>query len=88
MSMLQFSLKKKKNELPSNLFTNKFGSMSSKILNLLMFDADLVINKSAIHAGAILLLMANFLTFVLLYSTYNLYSAFLVMSDLVGVKTV
>ena len=51
-----------------------------------MFGADLVIKKSAIHAGAILLLKVNFPTFVLLYSAYNLYSAFLVLSDLVGVK--
>ena len=53
-----------------------------------MFGADLVVNESTFHAGAILLLKVNFLTFVLLYSTYNLYSAFLVMSDLVGVKNV
>ena len=51
-----------------------------------MFGVDLVINESTLHAGAILLLKVNFLTFVLLYSTYNLYSAFLVMSNLVGVK--
>ena len=32
-------------------------------LNLLMFGADLVVNKSVFHAGAILLLKLNFLTF-------------------------
>ena len=53
-----------------------------------MFGADVVVNESAFHAGAVLLLKVNFLTFVLLYSTYKLYSAFLVMSNLVGVKTV
>ena len=42
-------------------------------LNLLMFGADLVVNENVFHAGAILLLKVNFL----LYSTYNLYSAFL-----------
>ena len=46
-----------------------------------MFGADLVINESAFHADAILMLKGNFLTFVLC-------SAFLVMSNLVGVKTV
>ena len=51
-----------------------------------MFGADLVVNESTLHAGAVLSLKVNFLTFVLLYSTYNLYSAFLVMSDLVGAK--
>ena len=52
-----------------------------------MFGADLVINKNAFHAGEILsFLKVNFLTFVLLYSTYNFYPAFLVMSDVVGVK--
>ena len=51
-----------------------------------MFRVDLAINESAFHAGAIVLPKVNFLTFVLLYSTYNLYSAFLVMSDLAGVK--
>ena len=56
-------------------------------LNLLMFGADLVVNENVFHAGAILLLKVNFLTFVLLYSTYNLYSTFLVMSDFVAVKT-
>ena len=50
-----------------------------------MFGDDLVVIESAFHAGAILLLKVNCLTFVLLYSTYNLYSAFLVMSDLAGV---
>ena len=53
-----------------------------------MFGADLVVNESAFHAGAILMQKVNFLTFVLLYSTYDLYSVFLVMSDLVGVKNV
>ena len=52
-----------------------------------MFGADSVVNKSAFHAGAILLLKVNFLTFVLLYSTYNLYSVFPFMSDLVGVQS-
>ena len=51
-----------------------------------MFGADLVVNESTLHAGAVLSLKVNFLTFVLLYSTYNLYSAFLVMSDLVGAE--
>ena len=51
-----------------------------------MFGADYVVNDSAFHAGAILLLKVNLLAFVWLYSTYNLYSAFLAMSDLVGVK--
>ena len=51
-----------------------------------MFDSDLVVNEGAFQAGAILLLKVNLLTFVLLYSAYNLYSAFLFMSDLVGVK--
>ena len=55
-------------------------------LNLLMFGADLVVNKSASHAGAILLLRVNFRPFVLLHSTYNFYSVFLIKSDLVGVK--
>lgn len=41
--------------------------VSSRSLNLLMFSADLVVNKMAFHAGAILLLKKNFLTFVLLY---------------------
>ena len=50
-----------------------------------MFGADLEVNESAFHAGAIILFKVKFLTFVLLYSTYNLYSAFLVISDLVGV---
>ena len=45
---------------------------------MLIFGADLVNNESVFHAGAILLLKVNFLAFVLLYSTYNLYSAFLV----------
>ena len=67
--------------LPINL-----GRLSGRCLNLLMFCADLVVNESVFHAGAILLLKVNFLTFVLLYSMYNLYSAFLIMSDLVGVK--
>ena len=49
-----------------------------------MFGADLVVNESAFHAGAILLLKVNFLTFILPYSAYNLYSVFLVMSDLVA----
>ena len=53
-----------------------------------MFEADVVVNGSAFHAGAVLLLKVNFLTFVLLYSTYNLYSAFLLMSDLVRVKNI
>ena len=51
-----------------------------------MFGVDLIVNESACHAGAFLLLRVNFLIFVLLYSAYNLYSAFLFMSDLVGVK--
>ena len=51
-----------------------------------MFGADLVVNESAFHAGAIMLLNVNFLTFVLLYLMHSLYSVFLVMSDLVGVK--
>ena len=45
-----------------------------------MFGADLVVNESAFHADAILLLKVNFLTFVLLYSTYSFYSAFRVIS--------
>ena len=53
-----------------------------------MFGADLVVNECAFHAGAILLLRVNFLTVVLLYSTHNLYSVFLIMSDLVGVKNI
>ena len=77
---------KKNYESQSNLFTKKFGSLSSRFFNLLIVGADLVVSESAFHAGAILVLRVNFLTFVLLYSTYNLYSAFLVMSDLVGVK--
>ena len=52
-----------------------------------MFSADLVVNESAFHAGAILLIKVNFLTFVLLYSMYSLYSVFLVVFDLVGVKS-
>ena len=51
-----------------------------------MFGADLVVNESAVHAGAIILLKVNFQTFVLLYSTYSLYSVFLALSDLVGAK--
>ena len=51
-----------------------------------MFGADLAVNDGSFYAGAIPLLNLNFLTFVLLYSMYNLYSAFLIMSDLVGVK--
>ena len=53
-----------------------------------MFGAALVVNESAFHAGAILLLEVNFLSFTLLYSTYNLYSVFLFMSDFVRVKNV
>ena len=53
-----------------------------------MFGADLLINESAFHAGVILLFKVNFLTFVLLYSICNLYYAFLVMSNLVGVENV
>ena len=49
-----------------------------------MFGADLVVNKSAFHAGAMLLLKVNFLTVVLLYLTHNLYSAFLATSNFVG----
>ena len=64
--MLQFSFLKQNYESQSNLFTNKFGPLSSWFLNLLMFGADLVINESAFHAGAILLLKVNFLTSVLL----------------------
>ena len=60
------------NRNQTKLFTNNFGSLSSRFLNLFMFGADLVINESAFHAGAILLLKVNFLTFVLLYSMYNL----------------
>ena len=74
--------------MQSDFFTNKFGSLSSRFLNLLTLGADLVINESAIHADAILLPEVNFLTFVLLRSTYNLCSAFLVMSKLAGVKNV
>ena len=43
-----------------------------------MFGADLVVNDPTAKGE----------TFVLLYSTYNLYSVFLVVSDLVGVKNV
>ena len=64
----------------------KWVSLSSRSLILLKFGAELVVNESAFHADVILLLMVNFLTLVLLYSTYNLYSAFLVVSDLVGLK--
>ena len=53
-----------------------------------MFGVDLLVNESACHAGAFLLLRVNFLIFVLLYSAYNLCSAFLIMSDLVGTKNV
>ena len=81
--MPQFAYKKYEQ---SNLFSNKFGSLSSRFLNLLTFGADLVVNGSAFHAGGTLQLNANFLTFVLLHSTYSTYSAFLVMSDLVGVN--
>ena len=53
-----------------------------------MFGADLGINESAFHASAILLLKVNFVTFVLLYSTYNLHFAFLVMYNLAGAENV
>ena len=49
-----------------------------------MFGADLVVNESAFHTGSILLLKVNFVTFVLLYSMYDLCSEFLVMSDSVS----
>ena len=53
-----------------------------------MFGANLVINESAFHADVILLLKVNFLTFVLLSSTHNLYSAFLVMSSFTSTNDV
>ena len=43
-----------------------------------MFGIDLIVNESAFHAGEIT--KCELLTFVLLYSTYSLCSAFLVMS--------
>ena len=73
--------------MQSNLFTNKCGSLSSRFLNLLMLGADLIVNESAFHAGALLLLKVNFLPFVLQYSMHNLSSAFL-MFNLFGVKSV
>ena len=81
LNMLQFSFKKKKKESQLNLFTNKFGSLSRRFLNMLMFGAHLVVNESALLAGAILLLWVNFLIFLLLYATYSLYSVFLVTSE-------
>ena len=53
---------------------------------MLIFGAVLVVNESAFHAGAILLLNVNFLTLVLFNSIYNLKSVFVVMSDLVKKK--
>ena len=86
LSMLQFSYKKKY-ESQSNVFTNKVGYLSSRFLNLLIMSSnDLLLNESAFHAGAILMQKVNFLTFVLLYSRYNLYSVFLVLSNFLGVK--
>ena len=66
--------------------TNKFGSLSRRLLNWLTDGAFFVHGKSEFQVGATLLLKANFLVLVSVKRTHSLCSEFLVLSCLVVVK--
>ena len=86
--MLQFSycITHHSKNVKKNQLTNKFGSLSRRLLNWLIDGAFLVHGKSEFQIGATLLLKATFLVLVLVNCTHSLYSEFLVLSSLVVVK--